>query len=257
MFLITFLGREYEVLPQHCIVSETVISRELDSLTTSNIESGAERRSADSGGHESKDIGNPDCRIPEHIPARSREEETIAEAGNPDIQVPDSVKREDRLRTRELDSPTTSNIESGADCRSADSCGHESKDIGNPDGRIPEHIPARSREEEPIAEAGNPDIRVRDSVKREDGLRARRTFKTRDAEEGRRQRGERREVVHGQTPAEEQKSTGQDDTAPGQDGPKELERRHVPGGMWLSQLRSCLKDRLRYIVGREGVSRDE
>ncbi|KAJ1126851.1 hypothetical protein NDU88_005257 [Pleurodeles waltl] len=124
---------------------------------------------------------------------------------------------------RELDSPTTSNIESGAERRSADSCGHKIEDIGNPDGRIPEHIPARSREEETIAEAGNPDIRVPDSLKRDDGLRAWGTLNARDAEEGDEQRGERREVVDGHTPAEEQTSTGQDDTTTGQDGPKELE----------------------------------
>ncbi|KAJ1218528.1 hypothetical protein NDU88_006106 [Pleurodeles waltl] len=143
--------------------------------------------------------------------------------------------------SRELDSPTTSNIESGAERRSADSCGQEIKDIGNPDGRIPEHIPARSREEEAVAEAGNPDIRVPNSLKREDGLCVRRALNTRDAEKGGEQGGERREVVHGQTPAEEQTSTGQDDTATGQDSPKELERHHVPGGTWLSQpdLRSA------------------
>ncbi|KAJ1141845.1 hypothetical protein NDU88_008173 [Pleurodeles waltl] len=134
---------------------------------------------------------------------------------------------------------------------------HEIKDIGNPDGRIPKHIPARSKEEETIAEAGNPDIRVPDNLKKEDGLRARRALEARDEEEGGEQGGERREVADGQTPAEEQTSTGQDDTTKGQDGPKEPERRHVPGEKWLSQVRSCLKDRLRYIVGREGVSGDE
>ncbi|KAJ1178024.1 hypothetical protein NDU88_003274 [Pleurodeles waltl] len=155
-------------------------NRELDSPTTSNIESGAQRRSADSCGQEIKDIGNPDGRIPEHIPARSKEEEAVAEAGNPEIRVPDSLKREGGLRVRrELDSPTTSNIESGAERRSADSCGQEIKDIGNPEGRILEHIPARSREEEAVTEAGNPDIQVPASLKREDGLRARRALKPR------------------------------------------------------------------------------
>ncbi|KAJ1151438.1 hypothetical protein NDU88_004219 [Pleurodeles waltl] len=104
----------------------------------------------------------------------------------------------------------------------------------------PEHVPVRSREEETIAEAGNPDIRVPDSLKREDGLRARDALKTRDDEgrgneEGGEQLRERREVIHGQTLVEEQMNTGRVDTATGQDSPKELERRHVPGGTWLSQ----------------------
>ncbi|KAJ1122517.1 hypothetical protein NDU88_001003 [Pleurodeles waltl] len=152
---------------------------------------------------------------------------------------PFSWPQRGRRPSWELDSPTTSGIEAGAERRSADPCEHEIKDIGNPDGRIPEHIPTNSREEETIAEAGNPGIRVPDRVKR-------------DAEEERREGCKRREVIHGRTPGEEQTNAGQDNTTTGQEGPKELERRHVPGGTWLSQARSCLKDRLRYIVGREG-----
>ncbi|KAJ1202128.1 hypothetical protein NDU88_005929 [Pleurodeles waltl] len=154
---------------------------------------------------------------------------------------------------RELDSPTTSGIEAGAEHRSADPCEHEIKDIGNPDGRIPEHIPTNSREEETIAEAGNPDIRVPDRVKREDGLRAQHAFTIGDAEEERGEGRERREIIHRRTQAEEQTNAVQDDTTTGQEGPKELEL----GGTWLSQVRSCLKDRLRYIEGGEGVSGDE
>ncbi|KAJ1165071.1 hypothetical protein NDU88_005501 [Pleurodeles waltl] len=139
-----------------------------------------------------------------------------------------------------MDSPSTSHIELGAERRSADSCGYEIKDIRNPDGRIPEHIPVRSKEEETIAEAGNPDIRVPNSLNREDGLRARGAPNTRDAEGGEDEQGgeqlnEGRGVTHGQTLVEEQPNTGQDDSTTGQDGPKKLERRHVPGGTWLSQ----------------------
>ncbi|KAJ1216074.1 hypothetical protein NDU88_003680 [Pleurodeles waltl] len=63
--------------------------------------------------------------------------------------------------------------ESGTECRSADACEHEKNDIRNPVIRIPKYIPERSKEEETIAEAGNPDIRVPDSFKSEDGLRVR------------------------------------------------------------------------------------
>ncbi|KAJ1163686.1 hypothetical protein NDU88_004140 [Pleurodeles waltl] len=62
------------------------------------------------------------------------------------------------------------------ECRSADACEHEKNNIGNSVIRIPEYIPKRSKEEETIAEAGNPDIRVPDSLKSEDGLRSRRVL---------------------------------------------------------------------------------
>ncbi|KAJ1150160.1 hypothetical protein NDU88_002957 [Pleurodeles waltl] len=258
----------------------------MDSPTTSDTESGMECRSADACKHEKNDIGNPVIRIPEHIPERSREEETIAE----DIRVPDSFKSEDGLRvrrtletgdaededeqgnaengdktreldggrapvevqmgtglgdttvgqegpkerecrhvpvgTREVDSPTTSNTESGPECCSADACKHEKNDIGNPVIRIPEHIPERSREEETIAEAGNPDIRFPDSFKSEDGLRVRRALETGDAEDedeqGNAENGDKtRELDGGRAPVEVQTGTGLGDTTVGQEGPKE------------------------------------
>ncbi|KAJ1214671.1 hypothetical protein NDU88_002289 [Pleurodeles waltl] len=137
--------------------------------------------------------------------------------------------------SRELDYLTTSNVKPGAECSSTDPFGHKNNDIGNPDGRIPEHIPARLSDGETIAETGNPDIRVPDNVKRDNGLHARRALTTRDAEEGDAEGGERKETVLEQTPTEEQMNIGQEDTAAGQDGPEELERRHVPGGTCLSQ----------------------
>ncbi|KAJ1088199.1 hypothetical protein NDU88_001358 [Pleurodeles waltl] len=215
-------------------MSKYACSREVDSPTTSNTESGAECRSTDACEHEIKDIGNPAIRIPEHIPKRSREEDTIAEARNPAIRVPDRLKK----RRRTMHAPRAGNRrrrESGAECRFADACEHEIKDIGNPAIRIPEHIPKRSREEETIAEAGNPEIRVPDRLKREDGLRERRTLETGDAKEGEERGDERREVDGRRTPVEVRTSTGLEDTATGQDGPKERERRHVPWGTWLSQ----------------------
>ncbi|KAJ1142188.1 hypothetical protein NDU88_008515 [Pleurodeles waltl] len=66
----------------------------------------------------------------------------------------------------------------------------------------------------------------------EEGLRVRRVYTTRDAEDG----GERKETVQEETPTEEQTTIGQEETTTGQEGPKEPERRHVPGGTWLSQI---------------------
>ncbi|KAJ1138810.1 hypothetical protein NDU88_005191 [Pleurodeles waltl] len=143
--------------------------------------------------------------------------------------------------SREVDSPTTSGTESGTEYRSADACKHEKKDIRNPVIRIPEHIPERSREEEPIAEAGNPDIRVPERFKSEDGLPVRRALETGDAEDedeqGDTENGDKtREQDGGRAPVEVQTGTGLGDATVGQEGPKERECRHVPGGTWLSQL---------------------
>ncbi|KAJ1182039.1 hypothetical protein NDU88_007235 [Pleurodeles waltl] len=121
----------------------------------------------------------------------------------------------DGVCSRELNSPATSDRKPGAECRSTDPCGLENYDIGNPDGRIPENIPARCRDEETIAEAGNPDIRVPDSVKMDDVLCALRPLKTRDADVGGTEGGKRKETVHEETPTEVQTTTGPEDTAMG------------------------------------------
>ncbi|KAJ1092150.1 hypothetical protein NDU88_005262 [Pleurodeles waltl] len=161
-----------------------------------------------------------------------------------------------------MDSPATSHIESGAERHSATSCGYKIKNIRNPESRIPVHVPVRGSEEETIAEAGNPDIRVPDSLNREDGLHAQRALETKDTEIGVNQQGEEqlnegRRVTDGQTLVKEQPDTDRDDPTTGQDGPKKFERRHVPGGTWLGQVRSCLKERFRYMVGREEGGGDE
>ncbi|KAJ1105106.1 hypothetical protein NDU88_002514 [Pleurodeles waltl] len=135
--------------------------------------------------------------------------------------------------SRELNSPATSDRKPGAERRSTDPGRLENYDIGNPDGRIPENIPANA---ETITEAGNPDIRVPDSVKTEEGLRERRAFKTRDADVGGTEGGERKETVQEETPTEEQTTIGPEDTTTGHETPKELERRYVPGGTWQSQV---------------------
>ncbi|KAJ1215191.1 hypothetical protein NDU88_002800 [Pleurodeles waltl] len=87
----------------------------MDSLATSHIESGAERRSDDSCGYEVKAIGNLDGRIPEHVPLRGGEEETIAGAGNPDIRVPDSLNREEGLRAGSVVSMCISSVRKECD----------------------------------------------------------------------------------------------------------------------------------------------
>ncbi|KAJ1176978.1 hypothetical protein NDU88_002245 [Pleurodeles waltl] len=50
---------------------------------------------------------------------------------------------------------------------------------------------------------------------------------------------------------EEQKEASPGDNPKGLEDPEEPERRHVPGGTWLSQVRSYLKDSFRLMKGRE------
>ncbi|KAJ1127252.1 hypothetical protein NDU88_005655 [Pleurodeles waltl] len=141
---------------------------------------------------------------------------------------------------RELGSPAISHVKPGAECRSTDHCGHNTKDIGNLDDRIPEPIPENHGDGDTIAIAGNSDIRVPDGIEREDGLHVRRALTTEDsekedAEEGDAEEGGRTGKAPERTQENEQKDTSPGDNPKGQEGPEERERHHVPGGMWLSQ----------------------
>ncbi|KAJ1218616.1 hypothetical protein NDU88_006194 [Pleurodeles waltl] len=149
-------------------------------------------------------------------------------------------KEHEILANRDLESPATLHITPGAECRFPDPCGHDNKDIGNPDERIPETIPENHGDGDAIAITGNPDIRVPDIIEGDDGLRARSALTTEDAEkedaeEGDAEKGGRTRKPPGRTQEEEQKDTSPGDTSTGQEGPEECERRHVPGGTWLSQ----------------------
>ncbi|KAJ1207464.1 hypothetical protein NDU88_002855 [Pleurodeles waltl] len=159
--------------------------------------------------------------------------------------------------SRVSESPATSQTKPGAEYRFLGPGRHDNEDIGNPDGRIPDQIPAVLEEGKTIAMTGNPDIRVPDAIEREDGLRARCTFTNTDAEEGEAENGRRRETSTTQTKKGEPTETDPGDTITGEEGPEELKRRHIPGGTWLSQVRSCLKDSIRFMVGKEGAAGGE
>ncbi|KAJ1091186.1 hypothetical protein NDU88_004313 [Pleurodeles waltl] len=110
-------------------------------------------------------------------------------------------------------------------------------------------------------EAGNPDIRVPESLKRKDGQRARHAQTREDVEKKDAERPEESEneedANETKTDTEEREPvnrgplTSRDNPTEGQEGPRRQELRHVPGGAWLQQVRSCLRDRIRSVVGRE------
>ncbi|KAJ1114740.1 hypothetical protein NDU88_002971 [Pleurodeles waltl] len=123
--------------------------------------------------------------------------------------------------------------------------------------------------EEEITEAGNPDIQVSKGKKREVGQRARGPKEEEDEEEedagvedesvmgdnGNTERGEDAGKgipdIGGEEPNNERLLGPRGDTTEGQGGPKRQQLCHVPGGAWFQQVRSCLKNRISAIVGRE------
>ncbi|KAJ1178422.1 hypothetical protein NDU88_003668 [Pleurodeles waltl] len=141
-------------------------------------------------------------------------------------------------------------------------------EAGNPDIWVPENIDkedgqrARCAQEVDALADGNPDIRVPEKLNRKKGLRAGCAKREEDAE-GRGMGHERKEDSGGEEGTadphlgERRPFEGRDDPSEGQYGPKKPEFRHVPGGTWLKQVRSCLRDRLRYMVGREEGGGDE
>ncbi|KAJ1140621.1 hypothetical protein NDU88_006970 [Pleurodeles waltl] len=99
--------------------------------------------------------------------------------------------------------------------------------------------------------------RVPDGIKKEDGLRARSALRREDAkEEAEAERGAGAEKRPDHTEEAEQPEANPGDKPKGREGPEEPERRHVPGGTWLSQERSYLKESFRLTKGREEAEGD-
>ncbi|KAJ1164175.1 hypothetical protein NDU88_004620 [Pleurodeles waltl] len=81
-------------------------------------------------------------------------------------------------------------------------------------------------------------------MKRDDGLRARGALGAEDAKEDKVEKRGRKPVPSGRPKEEEEKNSSTGDAATGKEGPEERELRHVPGGTWLDQVWSYLKDSL-------------
>ncbi|KAJ1181062.1 hypothetical protein NDU88_006273 [Pleurodeles waltl] len=141
------------------------------------------------------------------------------------------------LTSRVADFLATSSAESRAEQRSGGLAETESTETGNPDIRIPENLPAKGRraeraEEGKTAGAWNSHIRVPETLKSKEGLRAWRAEREEDAEG----RGAEN-IEKGDSGGDEGTNdpylgerltfTGREDTSEGQDGPKKPEVRHV------------------------------
>ncbi|KAJ1142036.1 hypothetical protein NDU88_008364 [Pleurodeles waltl] len=143
----------------------------------------------------------------------------------------------------------------GAEGRSNDPGKNGTENIGNADERIPISLPGQPTEEDAITIPGNPDIRVSDGIERKDRLRARIASGKEDAKEEGAERGGGTEERPDHKQEEEQKEASSEDNPKGREGPEEPERRHIPGGTWLSQgLRASLfLIDLKLIQGPEGT----
>ncbi|KAJ1152895.1 hypothetical protein NDU88_005669 [Pleurodeles waltl] len=147
-------------------------------------------------------------------------------------------------------------VKPGTESWFSEPCESDNKDIGNPDERIPDPLPEHHGDEDAIAITGNPDIRVPEVIERDNGLHACCALRTEDAEEDAAEK-RRRQSPSRRPQEEDQKNSSIEDTAMGKEGPEEREHRHVPGGTWLNQVRSYLKDSLRLKIEREGAAGGE
>ncbi|KAJ1131414.1 hypothetical protein NDU88_009751 [Pleurodeles waltl] len=63
--------------------------------------------------------------------------------------------------------------------------------------------------------------------------------------------GERNSDIGEEEPQDEGLGNSRGDPTEGQGSPEKEQLCHVPGGVWLQQVRSCLKHKIRAILGRE------
>ncbi|KAJ1085076.1 hypothetical protein NDU88_005209 [Pleurodeles waltl] len=166
------------------------------------------------------------------------------------------------MEGRVADLPATCSIGSRSERHPWDNIRSPLTDIGNPDIRIPGNLPMKDDPEEQRGEeaeaagVGNPDIWVPESYKSEKGLRTRcaaegKDTETKDTENT--DRGDSRENARRLESYHEERGTPtlRDNSTEEQRGPNKPELRNVPGGTYLKQVRSCLREKLRSMVGRE------
>ncbi|KAJ1198801.1 hypothetical protein NDU88_002640 [Pleurodeles waltl] len=118
---------------------------------------------------------------------------------------------------------------------------------------------------------GNLHIRVSQRVKEEDGQRAPReenadrAVKEEESADGavleegdaNEQRNASRNIPEDGRLAKQATSTPWAGPTEGQGSPEQQRLRHVPGGTWLKQVRSCMKNKLSVLVGKEEGGEDE
>ncbi|KAJ1126648.1 hypothetical protein NDU88_005055 [Pleurodeles waltl] len=114
--------------------------------------------------------------------------------------------------SRQLEFPATSRVTSGTESRFPDPY-DDQDDIGNPGGRIPNSLSEHHGDEDAISFPGNPDIRVSEGMKRNDGLRAHGTLEEEDAGEDVSGERRRKREPERRPPTEEPKNSSVKDNA--------------------------------------------
>ncbi|KAJ1169344.1 hypothetical protein NDU88_001237 [Pleurodeles waltl] len=84
--------------------------------------------------------------------------------------------------------------------------------------------------------AGNPDIRVHETVKTDDGLHAAHVVAGKDAGREKEEEKGRPEETGGHLTTEEPRESAVQNLAETGEVPERRELRHVPGGTWLNQV---------------------
>ncbi|KAJ1206710.1 hypothetical protein NDU88_002111 [Pleurodeles waltl] len=154
--------------------------------------------------------------------------------------------------SRQQELPATSQEESGTESRFPFPC-NEDAGVRNPSGRIPEPSHGCQDDTDAIGVTGNPDIRVPQEMKRNEGLSAACSPKKEDTGGDERRDGGRNPERTERRPTEETKTLSVKNTTTGKEATEGREFRHAPGGTWLNMVRSFLKDSLRLNLARERV----
>ncbi|KAJ1143447.1 hypothetical protein NDU88_009756 [Pleurodeles waltl] len=135
-------------------------------------------------------------------------------------------------RIRQLEFPATSRVTSGTESRFPNPC-DDHDGIGNPSGRIPDSQSGHHGNEDAISFTGNPDIRVPERLKRDDGLRAGGALEEEDAGEDVSGEKRRNREPERRPPTEEPKNSSVNDNTTRLEVPEERDSATSPEGRGL------------------------
>ncbi|KAJ1139364.1 hypothetical protein NDU88_005739 [Pleurodeles waltl] len=133
---------------------------------------------------------------------------------------------------RQLAVPATIREKSGAESRFPHPC-NECEGVGSPGGRIPESL--RGCQDNAGAHTGNPDVRVPEIIRSDEGLQGERVPNKEDAGGGKEEDEDRNQEEDERTMTASPKTCGVKDTTTKEEGAEDREFCHVPGGTWLHQ----------------------
>ncbi|KAJ1107288.1 hypothetical protein NDU88_004680 [Pleurodeles waltl] len=135
--------------------------------------------------------------------------------------------------SRQLAVPATTREKSGAESRFPHPC-NEREGVRSPGGRIPE--PLQGCQDNADAHTGNPDVRVPEIIRSDEGIQERGVPNKEDAGGGEKGDEDRNQGEAERTTTVNPKTCSVKDTTTKEEGAEGREFRHVPVGTWLHQL---------------------